>query len=185
MPTYPAYPEHIIRLRDGTVLHVRPLMDDDAPSLTDLFDHLTPEDVRTRFFESLRKLPPALLARLSHVDYDHDMALAALHPDAHGTLCGVARLSADTSNRRHAEFAIVVRSDWKRRGLGHALMQEIIRCARDRNVEEFYGFILAENRPMIALALKLGFTIEGHPDDAGLVIARLHFANTDDTAPVG
>jgi acetyltransferase len=173
MAVHPAQLEHVIHLRDGATLCIRPLAADDASALTDLFDHLTPEDVRARFFVTMRELPPALLARLTHVEHDHEMALAAFHPDVHGTLCGVVRLSADADDRRRAEFAVVVRSDWKRRGLGHALIQEIVGSARDRAVSELYGLILAENAPMIALARKLGFTIAANPDDARQVIARL------------
>jgi acetyltransferase len=179
MPAYPSHLEHVVRLRDGTVLCIRPLAVDDAPALTDLFDHLTPEDVRARFFVAMRELPPVLLARLSHVDDDHDMALAALHPDRSGTLCGVVRLSADAGERRQAEFAVVIRSDWKRRGLGQLLVQEIIRCARDRGIEDLYGAILAENAPMIALARKLGFAIQNHAEEARLVTARLRWPTDD------
>src|SRR5438128_7560855 len=89
MPPYPVHLVHMIQLADGTALCVRPLTADDAPALTDLFDHLTPEDVRARFFVAMRELPPALLDRLSHVDHQHAEALAALYPDANGILCGV------------------------------------------------------------------------------------------------
>ncbi|MEJ0072016.1 MAG: GNAT family N-acetyltransferase [Pseudomonadota bacterium] len=172
MPVYPAHPEHVIQLRDGAVLSIRPLTGDDAPGLTDLFDHMTPEDVRRRFFVAMRELPPALLVRLSHPDDAREIALAALHPDAHGTLCGVARLSADAEDRRRAEFAVAVRSDWKQRGLGRALMEEIIRCADERRIEDLYGTILADNTPMIRLVRQLGFKITADSGDARLVVAH-------------
>jgi acetyltransferase len=183
MSAYPSHLEHVIRLRDGRALCIRPLAIADEPALIDLFDHLTPEDVRARFLVAMREVPPALLARLSHVDYDHDMALAALHPDSHGTLCGVVRLSTDSSNHRHAEFAVVVRSDWKGHGLGLVLTQEIIRWARDRGIEDLYGTILAENAPMIALARKLGFAIRHNAEDARLVTARLRLSSATTPAP--
>jgi acetyltransferase len=164
--------EDIVRLRDGTALRVRSLAADDAPALVDLFDHLTPEDVRARFFVTLRALPPALLERLSHPDRERELALAALCPDTPGALCGVVRLSADADDPSRAEFAVVVRSDWKRRGLGRALIEAIIHRARERGIAELYGVILADNEAMIALARRLGFAIAADRGDARLVIAR-------------
>jgi len=172
MPDDPRQPDDTVRLHDGSALGVRPLTADDAPALVDLFDHLTPEDVRARFFVTLRALPPALLERLSHPDRERELALAALCPDAPDRLCGVVRLSTDAEDRRRAEFAVVVRSDWKRRGLGHGLIEAIIRHARERGLAELYGAILADNDAMIALARRLGFTIAADHGDARLVIAR-------------
>ncbi len=171
---YPNQLEHRIRLRDHTELVVRPIRPEDAPAVIDLFGHLTAEDIHSRFFAAMKALPPALLARLTQIDYDREMALAALVPDAPppGALAGIVRLSADPDNTR-AEFAVEVRSDWKGRGLGYALMREIIACAGDRRVGELFGTILAENHVMIDMARELGFVIAADPNDAGLVTARL------------
>jgi acetyltransferase len=173
MPVDPTPCDEIIRLRDHAVLCVRPLAGEDAPAIVDLFEHLTPEDVRARFLVGLRALPPKLLERLSHPDRERELALAAFHPDPHGSLCGVARLASDADDRNRAEFAVAVRSDWKRRGLGRALLEALIRGARGRGIGELRGEILGENAPMIALARKLGFAIAADPRDATLVIARL------------
>jgi acetyltransferase len=169
---YPNRLERRIALRDGTRLLVRPIKPEDARAMTDLFARLTPEDVRSRFFVAMKALPPALLARLTQIDYDREMALVALNPDAPHELLGVVRLSADPDNAA-AEYAVEVRSDWKGRGLGYALMQEIITYARSRGIGELYGTILAENAPMIDMARELGFSVAAHRDDAGLVTAHL------------
>ena len=44
--------------RDGTSIALRPIRADDEPLLQDLFAHLSPEDVRLRFFAPLRELSP-------------------------------------------------------------------------------------------------------------------------------
>ncbi|MBV8166453.1 MAG: GNAT family N-acetyltransferase, partial [Alphaproteobacteria bacterium] len=79
---------------------------------------------------------------------------------------------ADPDNAR-AEYAVVVRSDWKRRGLGRALMRAIIDHARERGTGEIFGIILTENTPMIDLARALGFAITANPEDATTVVATL------------
>ncbi|HUA51997.1 MAG TPA: bifunctional acetate--CoA ligase family protein/GNAT family N-acetyltransferase, partial [Candidatus Sulfotelmatobacter sp.] len=177
---YPNRLEHRIALRDGTELFVRPIRPEDAHAITELFAHLTPQDVRSRFFVAMKALPPSLLARLTQIDYDREMALVAMVP---GTtdLLGVARLSADPDNVR-AEYAIVVRSDWKGHGLGYVLMQEIVDYARARGIGEVFGTILNENAAMIDMARELGFTIGADPDDASLVTARLTLGAADAAA---
>jgi acetyltransferase len=174
---YPNQLEHRITLRDRTELLVRPIRPEDAPAITALFAHLTPEDIRFRFFAAMKELPPALLARLTQIDYDREMALVALRPDAapDDALCGVVRLHADPDHAR-AEYAVVVRSDWKGHGLGYDLMQEIIAYARARGIGEVYGTIMSDNTPMIDMAREFGFAIAPDTEDPALVVARLTLA---------
>jgi len=93
---------------------------EDAPALREMVENrTTPEDRRLRFFATFRTLTPELCARLTQIDYDREMALVALEPDAPegASFCGVVRLAADP-DRESAEYAILVRSDLKGQGLG-------------------------------------------------------------------
>ena len=89
---YPEHLESIEQLRDGTAVRIRPLRPEDEPLLHDLAAHMSPEDLRLRFFTPVRGLSHALAARLSQIDYDREMALLAEHD---GTALGVARFFAD------------------------------------------------------------------------------------------
>jgi acetyltransferase len=71
-------------------------------------------------------------------------------------MIAVVRLAADPDNIR-AEFAIVVRSNLHRRGLGHLLMTHLIEYARGPGLSELVGDILAENIGMRTLCAQLGF----------------------------
>ena len=119
-------------------------------------------------------MPPDLAARLTQLDYDREMALAVtdLEPPGRAEIFAVVRLSADPDNDR-AEFAIVVRDDLTRRGIGRRLMDRIIGYARERGLKAIFGMILTENRAMIELCRRLGFRIEAQPDQADLVRATL------------
>jgi acetyltransferase len=129
---------------------------------------MTREDIRMRFFAPLRELSHALSTRLSHIDYDRQMALMAQHGD---TILGVARYAADL-DRRSAEFAAAVRSDWKGRGVGYLLMTRLIEIAREAEIGELTGLVLQENKPMLNLCRALGFTIQSNPDDATVATVR-------------
>jgi len=135
--------------------------------LHDLAAHMTPEDLRLRFFTPLRGLSHRLAARLSQIDYDREMALVALLAEA-DTALGVVRYAADP-DLRQAEYAVALRSDWKGRGLGYLLMNRLIERARQRGLGELVGEVLRENAPMLRMCRELGFTIAPSAGDPAVV----------------
>ncbi|MFI4974358.1 MAG: GNAT family N-acetyltransferase [Caulobacterales bacterium] len=165
---YPKDLEHTVELA-GETLIFRPIRPEDAPGLQDLTVRSDAEDVRLRFRGGLRRLPDVWAARLSQIDYDREMAIAAI--DAGGDVLGVARLAADPE-RESAEFALFVRSDHQHRGLGRALMTALLDYARAIGLRQVWGSVERGNQRMLALARELGF-VNGHHDDPSLVRATL------------
>ena len=168
---YPQELESEAVLPDGTAILLRPIRPEDAPALESAVDRMTPEDIRMRFFAPMRKLPEAMLARLTQIDYDREMALVAFRKDTRDGL-GVVRLLADPDGQQ-GEFAIAVVSDAKGRGLGYLLMQRIISYARGRGIRSIVGDVLRENQPMLELARDLGFDVEPSGSDPAVVRVRL------------
>jgi acetyltransferase len=162
---YPRELESMERLRDGTELRLRPVRPEDEPLLQGLVAHMTPEDLRMRFFTPVRRLSHAVAARLSQIDYDREMALLA---EKDGVALGIARFFADP-DRMRAEYAVSVRSDWKGRGLGYLLMTRLIAVGREWQIRELVGEVLRENRPMLAMCRELGFDVAADPNDAGVM----------------
>lgn len=76
-------------------------------------------------------------------------------------MLGVVRLIGDPE-RDKAEFAVLVRSDMKGRGLGCRLMMEIIAHAKRAGFNQLYGDVLRENTTMLAMA-SVGFVNDGAP----------------------
>jgi acetyltransferase len=76
----------------------------------------------------------------------------------------VSRLSADPEYER-AEFAVIVRSDLKGKGLGWSLMQQLIAYAQHEGLSEIFGSVLHENTTMLRLCRELGFSVDADPDD--------------------
>ena len=158
------YPQDLVSvgaLRDGTVIDVRPLRPEDEPLLLDLAAHMSPEDLRLRFFTPMHGLTHAVAARLSQLDYDRELALIALEGQMP---LGVVRYFADP-DRQSAEYAVAVRSDRKGSGLGYLLMNRLIAVARQRGIGELVGDVLRENEPMLRMCRELGFTIATQPAD--------------------
>ena len=77
---------------------------------------------------------------------------------------GVVRIEADPDNVR-AEFAIIVRSDMQKQGLGRILADKMIRYCRERGILEIIGSVLSDNRRMLSLADDLGFVRRETIDD--------------------
>ncbi len=168
---YPSELEETVTLSDGTSLLLRPIRPEDEPAIRAGFAKLTPQDVRMRFFAQMKTLPHDLAARLSQIDYDREMAFVALPASGDETL-GVVRLMADPDNRR-GEFAVVVRSDFQRRGLGRILMDRILAYARRRGVAEIFGHVLEENSAMLNLCREFGFSIARLDAEAGVMEVTL------------
>ena len=165
---YPQELEQEMTVRDGSRYFVRPIRPEDGPALQALFGKLAPDDIRMRFFSPLKSLPLALASRLTQIDYDREMALiATAAPDPDSEILAVVRISCDPDNER-AEYAILVRTDLKGRGIGYGLMTLIIAHARQRGVREVFGDVLRENQPMLQLCRDLGFTAMDSEEDPTL-----------------
>jgi acetyl-CoA synthetase (ADP-forming)/acetyltransferase len=157
----------------GAPLLLRPIRPEDAPAHVRFFSQLDPDDVRLRFFSAMKELPPTQLARLTQIDYDRAMAFIATRTGADGQpeTLGVVRAVADPDNQK-AEFAIIVRSDLKGKGLGNILFQKLLDYFRSRGTREITGEALSENIGMQQLMRRFGGTVTASRE-AGMVDLRL------------
>ena len=164
---YPAELAETLEWR-GQRLVVRPIRPEDEPAHRRFIERLDPDDIRMRIFYTRRELPHSELARLTQIDYAREMALVAVEAaedGQEGETLGVVRAVSDPDNVE-AEFAIIVRSDLKGRGLGRLLMQRIVDHARRQGLRRLIGDVLQGNRAMLELARHCGFTVDTeHSDD--------------------
>ncbi len=167
---YPKELEHREEIPGMGEYVLRPVRPQDAAAFNRFFARLAPDDVRLRFFSPLRSLPANLLARLTQIDYDRDMAFVLF--DATDEIMGVAHFAADPDKQR-AEYAVLVRSDLKGHGIGRVLMQRIIAYAKRSGIGELFGDVLEENAMMLSLCRELGCSIAPLPGAPGIVRTSL------------
>lgn len=167
---YPTELAHVIADRQGKTYGLRPIRPEDAEALQKTVAATAPEDIRMRFFSGLRQLPDALAKRLTQIDYDREMAFVLEQAD--DSIGGVVRLSLDP-DRIRGEYAIILRTDLKGRGLGVAMMKDIITYARSIGVKQVFGDVLAENTRMLEIAAELGFRREARGPSPGVVEVTL------------
>ncbi|MEJ2202688.1 MAG: bifunctional acetate--CoA ligase family protein/GNAT family N-acetyltransferase [Gemmatimonadota bacterium] len=171
---YPKQLEEDVELADGRTLLLRPVLPEDEPSLQRMFQALTPEEVRFRFFVPRKTFSHMNTARFTQIDYDREMVLVLTEKGIPGAtpIHGVVQLSADPDNEK-AEFAILITKECTGLGLGVYLMRRLIEYARGRGIGRLFGDVLADNTTMLKLARILGFstkTVEGEP---GLIRIQL------------
>jgi acetyltransferase len=128
----------------------------------ELAQQISPEDLRLRFFAPMKEFTHPFIARLTQLDYARAMAFVAL--DDAGKIIGVVRLHADSAYET-AEYAILLRSDLKGRGLGWALMKLLIEYATSEGLKYLTGQVLRGNQAMLRMCRALGFSVRPDPDD--------------------
>ncbi|MBI5721115.1 MAG: bifunctional acetate--CoA ligase family protein/GNAT family N-acetyltransferase [Burkholderiales bacterium] len=171
---YPARYEQVYPLRGGGEYTVRPIQPDDAQMLQELVRGLSPESRYYRFVSSMSELPTTLLARLTLIDYDREMALVAVMRErragADGELTeterivGVSRMITNP-DQASCEFSLLVADDFAGKGLGSRLMENIMDVARDKGLSEVEGLVLTQNASMLKLMRSLGFAVKPFAED--------------------
>jgi acetyltransferase len=133
--------------------------------------HVTSDDLRLRFFAPMKEFTHEFIARLTQLDYARAMAFVAFD-EATNEMVGVVRIHSD-SIYESGEYAILLRSDLKGRGLGWALMQLIIEYARSEGLKNISGDVLAENTVMLAMCRDLSFAVKADPAEHGICNVKL------------
>lgn len=155
---YPTQWERHLEVKDDWRIFVRPIRPEDEPFIHDLLRHVTSDDLRLRFFAPMKEFTHDFIARLTQLDYARAMAFVAFD-EAANELVGVVRVHSD-SVYESGEYAILLRSDLKGRGLGWALMQLIIEYAKSEGLKVLSGEVLQENTVMLNMCRNLGFEVK-------------------------
>jgi acetyltransferase len=172
---YPVGLEREWPMKGGDMYRIRPIHPDDADMLQTLVRGLSAESRYFRFVSSMQELPAKMLARYTLIDYDREMALAAVHIDKveqeDGSIkeveqiIGVSRYITNP-DQTTCEFSLVVSDAYAGQGLGSRLMLAIMDVARTKGLAEIEGLVLANNAGMLRLMRSLGFAVKHFPEDA-------------------
>lgn len=174
VPPYPAELACRFVTRAGEALLVRPIRPEDATAHAEAFRRVPPEDVRYRFFSPLKELSPAMIARLTQIDYDREMAFVAVRPagpEEPERILGVSRLIRAPGESGDAEFAVIVGREMKGQGLARHLMERLFDWARAQGIRRIVGHVLADNQPMLGFVRALGFRLHRSLEEEDLVEA--------------
>ena len=163
---YMSIQEQTLTLHDGSLVFVRPIKFDDEERIKSLLQRVSQEDLRFRFFGTIKEFTHEFLSKLVSLDYTRAMAFVAFDK-TEDDLLGVVRLHSDL-DKTSGEFAILLRTDAKGRGLGWALMKLMIQYAKSVGIQLVHGQVLLENTVMLEMCSELGFRIAPGGNERGV-----------------
>lgn len=170
---YPIEYEKYWKTRDDQQVLIRPIRPEDEPLFVKFHESLSNQSVYFRYFHSMsfnQRVSHDRLARLCFIDYEQDMALVVERRDEKSgekIILGAGRLRR-ISGTRDGEYAIIVRDDLQRSGLGTELLRRLLDIGRKEGLARLVADILPENQGMRRVSEKLGFKIRYEIDEGVL-----------------
>ena len=161
-----------IELRDGRRVHVRAVVPSDEGEFLQAFARMAPQSRYMRFMSAIREPNVKRLHEVLASLPERGMIIIATTPAPDG-IDIVGSASFMLTEPGSCEFAVAVADEWARTGLGRALMERLIGAARRSGLAEMCGYVLAENRAMLGLAKRLGFSIKAMPGDFSVRVCTL------------
>jgi len=165
---YPVHREADVPLRDGSTVHVRPIVPDDVDALAEFLGRLSLESRALRYFTA--GVDPRRAAEAAaDVDYRDRYGLVATRgDDAH--LVGQAGYVATGAGR--AEVAFTISDEMQGRGLGTILLAHLAAAADDLGIATLEAEVLPENRRMLEVFRESGFPLATR-SEPGVVVVEL------------
>jgi GNAT superfamily N-acetyltransferase len=142
-------------LVDGSRIHLRPVRPDDKAGFVAAYERLGADSRYRRFLSPHSRLTDRELKYFTEVDHADHEALVAVDAES-AELIGVARYIRLADAPDTAEVAVTVVDDWQGRGVGTALLHELIACARRGGIRRAAATVLATNTPVLELLREVG-----------------------------
>ncbi len=178
-----------VALRDGSTVHVRPVVPADRDALRDFLGGLSENSRWLRFFSL-------------GVDLDRaaERAAAGDRPEGYGLIVTtgaqervVSHAVFEVERPGRAEVAFAVADEMQGRGVATLLLAHLAQVASARGIDTFTATVLPENRRMIGVFRESGFPVRVHASPDGIEVefptelgedARLRFEDRDRVAAV-
>jgi acetyltransferase len=168
-----AYPTRYMTpwtMKDSTAVTIRPIRPEDEPAMVRFHETLSERTVYLRYFHLMnleQRTQHDRLTRICFIDYDREMALVAerRHPETgESEILGVGRLMK-IHGSTEAEVAVLISDKWQGRGLGKELLGRLLIVGADEKLSKLTADILPDNRDVMRVCEKLGFTLKHSLDD--------------------
>jgi len=148
------------RLTDETEVLLRPIRPEDEPAEREMLSSLSSRTLETRFFSIIKNIGHDLLILLCNVDYDRHIAIVAeVRENEKTRIIGDARLIMG-HDLTYGEVAVLVHDDFQGKGLGTKFVETLIGIAREKDLDYIRAEVLTENRRMLNVFRRLGFTTQ-------------------------
>lgn len=157
------------RMRDGTVLYLRPVLPGDNERTANGPVEFSGETLYRRF-QSVRTPSKTLMGYLFEVDYLEHFVFV-LTDGVDGPVVADARFVRDETDPESAEIAFTVADAYQGRGIGTFMMNAISVAAGYDGVKRFTARVLSDNQPMRAILDQ--FDATWYREDLGVVTTEI------------
>ena len=156
----------------GEKFYMRPLNPADERRLQEFFYSHTKETLRLRYNYDPKQMSREKSCNLVSVDQTSDVALCIVRQEGSRiTIHAVGRFYYNASNNS-CEVAFVTRETQQGKGMASRLLNELIRIAKAREINQMVAYVRGENTPMITIFEQMQFKrlFTGDPSDVELVL---------------
>ncbi|AFZ82891.1 GNAT family acetyltransferase [Candidatus Kinetoplastibacterium crithidii (ex Angomonas deanei ATCC 30255)] len=181
------YPVDLIKkitLKNKISCTIRPIRPEDAEILQGFIRGLSDKTRYMRFISAMKELTPKMLAHYTQIDYHRELALVVVTSEKKQyknndnyviteNMIGFVHYLYNEDGIG-AEYALVVGDEWQRLGIGKHLMSYILQIARARGLDYINGYVLKNNKPMLTLLEKLGFSNIQDKEDASMRLVKFN-----------
>lgn len=140
----------------GAGLVAHPVSAADGDDLRAMFERMSPDARRRRFFQAMPRVPASVIRFLSDVDQRTHLAWLVRAGDGHGPVVGEVRAVVDRHDPTRAEIALAVEDGWTGRGIGRTMLRLIGDAAASVGVRTVTAEVLPDNRRSIDLLVGAG-----------------------------
>ncbi|MFE7068870.1 GNAT family N-acetyltransferase [Streptomyces sp. NPDC057620] len=139
-------------LADGTTVCIRPVARGDHDQLRGLYEEMSPDNLRLRFFAASRRSAELAADRACAPPRPGYRALLA---ETRGQVIGLAEYDTQGGGDE-AEISIAVADGLHHRGIGTLLVEHLVSAARAEGIGTFTADALSENHEVLQLFADLG-----------------------------
>jgi len=163
---YPSEYETVYTTIEKEKVRIRPVKTTDEPLLKDLYYSLSERDRYLRFFELKKEFTHSKTQFEVNIDYNNIFSIGAFIGEiGHQKMIGNATYYLN-SKLNMGEYSFIVREDYRGKGIGAFLYQEIIIIAKEKGLKGLYGNIHIQNKRAVRIIQTGGYT-KITPPEAG------------------
>lgn len=156
---YPDKYETKLTLKNGKTLKIRPVMPTDERMIQELHYSLDTLDRYFRFFTPIHDFRHKVIQPMVNIDYLTDMILVGEYSENGDQMIVALGAVFKTFSPSTGELAFVVHKEWRNLGITKFLLNYLAKIARELNYKLLSGSILLENKSMLHIIERAGYTL--------------------------
>ncbi len=155
--TYNRTYEKQILLKDGSLVLLRPLTQNDSNKIHILFESFSEETLYLRYFTCSSHYKEKEIRRLFKALDNNELIVVAELLEGDKPLIGVCELSRQVRNQNTAECAITVADEWHGKSLGVQMLEWLVKIGEERKIKYIVGYFNAGNLAVSSLLRSSGY----------------------------